>query len=456
MAKPQTNIKKYVIAFCLIFFCVIFFAFFMMKMRENPDKNADIKALKNDEYTKIHISMYDLSSLNSDWYEVYFGTPIEYTKYQIKNVKEAGEYLKACFLSKNIIETVYLSLDCYDKDIVKDLSKLTKYVEKNPDTEFYIFAPFSKIDSLENDFESKVANLREAVSWSSQFENCSVRYIGDAEWLSFNELNYSSDEELIEDVDKLAHIYLYGFDAYNLTEENIESRLNVLTANVGKYRSGFYDRSQFQGYKLVFFGDSVFARPEQQSLSIAGVMSSLTGANYYNIAVSGSTAAQIQSDSFVDMVDSIEKKLDLNSDESVAFFINYGFNDYFSGVKVDNADENPDVSTYEGALIYGIEKLKDIYPNSKILLVTPYVLGLADGGNEAYSEGGYKLTDYVNKEIEIAASEDIFLINMYENSGITLENSSYYLTDCVHPTLQTNFDFAELIVDGLGNILEGE
>ena len=118
-------------------------------------------------------------------------------------------------------------------------------------------------------------------------------------------------------------------------------------------------------------------------------------------------------------------------------FIEHATNDYNAGRPLDNLSDPYDVYTYGGALRYSIEKIKETYPDMKIVLVTPtYCYFQSDGqraGDSENSDFGYgPLENYANLQIQIAGEYGLDVVDDFHNLGINAQNVDEYTEDGLH------------------------
>ncbi len=443
-------------------------------------KDSDLSRIYSEDYQCISLSMWDQSALTSDWYEVYFAKTILYTDYAFNNPEELHEYFEALSNSEADIETVYISLDPYAlytgyyASIYYDAESLTyeeyineylfKWVEDYPEVDFHFFLPTMPIsywESLSNEeFDEIFANWYTFLMYLRWWPNVSVSYMGDVEWLAVNDSNFESKYVLVDDVLEKESLYLYAYAEYKITPpELVDSETKILELVANK-RAGEYDFKGLEGKKLAFYGDSIFAYAGG-TISIPGVIADMTGANTYTLAVGGSTAAytnenslgnvagegggsdgsdasEKDKNSFVNVAgsgagaDSEKFESEVSADDEVYFIIEYGTNDYYEKLSVND---------YKAALIKGAKTLMSKYPNSHIVFVSPYETMVQ------YEETN--ISDYVTAMEEAADEMGVTFVNLYADLGINLDNMSEYLIDGTHPDYDTNVWIAREIVDGI-------
>ena len=135
--------------------------------------------------------------------------------------------------------------------------------------------------------------------------------------------------------------------------------------------------------------------------------------------------------------------------------IAYGTNDFNNSSPLDNGG-NSNMSYFADALRYSIETLLTAFPNLRIFLCTPIYRFWMDASYEFVDDSNThinsttntKLTDFVNKVIEVAHEYTLPAINDYD-IGMNKYNRSYYFypTDGTHPNPNGN----RLIADNIAN-----
>ena len=146
------------------------------------------------------------------------------------------------------------------------------------------------------------------------------------------------------------------------------------------------------------------------------------------------------------------KKIDFGDVEIL--LISHCVNDYHAGEVIYRADEE-DEYTYAGALRSTLAILKDVYPDLRIILLTPPFTWYTELGLtcEEYVIGGNVLADYVDAQYGIAEEMNVELIDLYHDlfPHETWEDWQRYTIDGVHP----NEAGMELIARTIADYLNG-
>jgi lysophospholipase L1-like esterase len=116
--------------------------------------------------------------------------------------------------------------------------------------------------------------------------------------------------------------------------------------------------------------------------------------------------------------------------------IAYGTNDVWSNYAGDSA--NPDVldaTKYMSAVRYVVKTLLTAFPHLKIMLITPTFRNDLVPDSDSYTFcTDDKLTDFVNNLKVVGKELKVPVCDNYYEIGINKYNSTYYLSDGVHPT----------------------
>lgn len=227
---------------------------------------------------------------------------------------------------------------------------------------------------------------------------------------------------------------------------------------------------------IVVFGNAPFADDRGSSDNLASLIAKETGATVYNCSISGSylaaqhtnfdptlapmdayclywlvnLAAGVPLDGYyndaakalgdktppeVEEVVNTLKTLDFNTIDTVA--IMYDATDYLLGNAMYNDDNPTDPTQFTGNLEASIEILQRLYPQIRIIVMSPtYAYAIDEDGNYVSSDiyiynGRDVLSTYVIKECYSANLHSVsFMDNLY--GSITEDNAKEYLTDNLH------------------------
>ena len=227
---------------------------------------------------------------------------------------------------------------------------------------------------------------------------------------------------------------------------------------------------------IVLFGNAPFADDRDSSDSLANLIAKETGANVYNCSISGSylAAQELNFDPTVAAMDAYclywlvnlatgapidnyyvqaaeqlgdktpadaeevintLKTLDFNTIDTVA--IMYDATDYLLGNPMYNDDNPTDPTQFTGNLEASLDVLQSLYPQIRIIVMSPTYAYAVDENGEYVSSDMYiynnrdVLSTYVIKECYSANLHSVsFMDNLY--GSITEDNAKEYLTDNLH------------------------
>ena len=227
---------------------------------------------------------------------------------------------------------------------------------------------------------------------------------------------------------------------------------------------------------IVVFGNAPFADDRGSSDNLASLIAKETGATVYNCSISGSylaaqhtnfdptlapmdayclywlvnLAAGVPLDSYyndaaealgdktppeAEEVVNTLKTLDFNTIDTVA--IMYDATDYLLGNAMYNDDNPTDPTQFTGNLEASLEVLQRLYPQIRIIVMSPtYAYAIDEDGNYVSSDiyiynGRDVLSTYVIKECYSSNLHSVsFMDNLY--GSITEDNAKEYLTDNLH------------------------
>lgn len=217
------------------------------------------------------------------------------------------------------------------------------------------------------------------------------------------------------------------------------------------------------GKNMVVFGDSIWNAARGEG-GISEHVQEETGVTIYNCAVGGSTAALVDgpnnmqewsSSSFNGMIYiarglvpaeqviqtreayDIIKQVDLS--EMDYAIVAYGLNDFFSDVSIYPA-EYYEITNYVGALRHGITKLKENYPDLKIIVVSPTYTKMYEG------EKQFEIGDYVEAARGVAKEMEVEFLDMFHILGSDAESRTQHLEDGVHMSAEGRKVYADAVI----------
>ena len=447
----------------------------------DSERERDISALDGSaDYSGVFLSMFAPDVFDVDAFDYYREVPMIQAGHTFQNLADIGQYLEQCFLRKEELSLVYMGIDPYAVSSLYgnhaslyagDYAKyLTCQIQAHPDTVFEFLLPFASLSYLRSVSDRKYDEIMESyrnfVNILLPYDNARVYFLGYEEWLIANPGNYDDTGQCTEDIAGTVLLKTFQDDYYLLRADNMEERLGYMTELVRDSSAPPPDLSQ---WCAIFFGDSIFDCV-YNSTSIPNVVGFLTGAQVYNCAKGSTPAAADPAKSdgrlsfpemaerFIrgdtsgleednDFVRGLRKYLsDDHSGKRYCFIINFGLNDYFSGMSVENEVDPEDIRTYAGSLRTGIGMLHAHYPDAVIILMGPtYTLEFSEGTQPRGEQGGV-LLDYVETAEKVAEDTGVCFINSYKEFGIDKRNQQQYLADGCHPKETGRFYIGNQII----------
>jgi len=428
------------------------FVLFTQRQEEITQKQSDLGRLSQESYAGVFVSMYSVSEYNEVDFEYYRGVKTVKANYIVSNLAIVSEYLDAAFATENQITHVYLGIDpvklwdnCreninkWNRELQEEL---LPYLEQNPTLSFEIMLPYQSLEywtALSVDEREVILNIyTNFIGWMDGYDNVTMYFLGAEQWLIANPGNYAKNSILEPLVAQKLMLLTFCDGEYQISNENVNVIFEELKELITEETESTTEYPDLSQWKLIFWGDSVIGN-YVGSLSVPGVVTGLTGASTYNYAIGGTQATDMEGYhvAFPDMVEQIVsgnmgntrdetsfpyEVLD-SEDTPLCFLVHYGLNDYFNGVAVESFTE---------ALQNGVERLKEKYPDSVIILMTPPFCRAFSAGTERNSEVGGVLTEYVAAVEKVAEQQNVLCMNNYLGLGITADNDTEYLADGVH------------------------
>ncbi len=228
--------------------------------------------------------------------------------------------------------------------------------------------------------------------------------------------------------------------------------------------------------QIVFLGDSIFDT-HRDGTGVPYLTAVQCEADVYNLAIGGTSATlesgeknenehwdsqslvgvvkamkgEVTTDSFYgtrtkEILDN--KKIDWS--ETDYFIVEYGMNDFFRGVPLDNATNLFDVHTYAGALRYAASNLGEIAHDATIIFCGPnYAQFFRDnryiGDGNTLNTGYGTLFDYKGICQYVANEYQTHFLDAYLGLGIDGYTAKQYLEDGVHLTAEGRQLYADAL-----------
>ncbi len=248
------------------------------------------------------------------------------------------------------------------------------------------------------------------------------------------------------------------------------------------------DQTEPEGHELqmVFLGDSIFDS-YRDGTGVPYLTSVQFSADVYNLAIGGTSAtlesgepndnSKWNSRSLVGVVKAMKgevstecfgqcrtreildnKKIDWS--ETDYFIVEYGMNDFFRGVPLDNYDGNWfDVYTYAGALRYAASNLSEIAPDAEIIFCGPnfaqfFKDGVYIGDGNTVNTGYGTLFDYKGICQYVAGEYHNHFLDAYLDIGINGYTAKQYLEDGVHLSAEGRQLYADHLAKKIAKLEE--
>lgn len=471
--KPMVFRMGIFIFLLLLALVAVFFFFRLPAWR-------DLARFSRESYQGAFFSMYNIDTFREEDFTINKGVPTLIASYTVKDWRDISSYLTKILSSQNTVTNVFIGLDpaALWKKSHEDAERLDKdleqyfapYVRARSDVSFEIllYAPSIRYwtDMTEKQLEEALEAYRQLIEALSTWKNVKIFFVGGEQWLIMNPGNYLDGFQMNESVSRKIFLHTFCDMDYLISPENAADVTEGLHELISREKESPAVYPDLSDLCIVFFGDSVMVYNEG-SYSVPGVVNGLTGAEVYNCGWGGAAAAGPTSEKLnfngllTRFIQGNAEGLEENDfrqgltgywnreswDKKLCFVVEYGLNDYFCGLDVENLEDPYDTETYAGALRTGIRSLQESFPEAEILLLTPTYTAQFSGGEEKQGEMGGRLKDYVEAARRVAADMGIFCLDNYTDSGINGETSEKYLTDGTHPNETGSFLLGRKILE---------
>lgn len=251
-------------------------------------------------------------------------------------------------------------------------------------------------------------------------------------------------------------------DSANQTTENVAEGQNTAENTQQEATETAPEVQEDNNLQIVFLGDSILDGYRDET-GIAYLTGQYCGAEVYNLAIGGTRAAlttyekgeydQWESKSLQGVVHVLCGNVDSSLLDGTAageayaqcdlsntdyFVIEYGMNDFLSGIRLNDEEDYYDEYTYVGALRIAVKNLREAFPSAEIVLCSPtyghfwaeegFYLG---DGNMADCGGG-ALVEYYRVCGNVSADMNTLFFNAYEGMGLDAYTADEYLEDGIH------------------------
>lgn len=488
--RQQENVRKTMRKLWLILISLLaisavaafLFYFRIMYYTKDDIRIDDITRINAETPDCIMLSMLPTEAFSAVDMAYFRGISAEKADHRFENLYDIKDFLDVVEESPNIaylvVDPVFIAsrygyhASLYGKAYE---NKLLSVIRENTDTSYEILLSYYSLEYWRTLSEKKkkdvISAYRDFVNIFYGEPNVKIFFMGAEEWLIANPGNYETEKACNEAITRLLVAFTIRNDLYRLNPENMEKKFSMIRAMaVGKSTDPLlsdYDLTasvNLADTDIVFFGDSVIGN-YTDSASIPGVVAGISGAKTYNFGIGGTTATF----SLLEVVEAfLNRDFDnggqagrsmeayyadhaaRETDRNTYFIISFGLNDYFTGMPIDTPRSDDESSCYAGALRAAVKRLREEYPESRIILMTPNHSALFNGGMDINAPGGGRLSDYADAVFRVAKEMNVEVIDNYGGVGINADNLWTYITDGTHPNERGRYVIGRYI---LGNLI---
>lgn len=447
-------------AIMLTIIATIFFLLYLFP----KNLRVDYQRLSDEVYDTVFLSMYPIDNYAEDTYTYWRGMDTIVTTHEFADLFTLKRYLHKITDSGNPVTTIYLGV-LPEK---LDATELTALLLSYPHIRFEVILPYPSLDywlSLsEKQCDRLLQSYRDFIPPLLNHGTISPYFFGGAEWLIANPMNYADSFLATAEASELLMLHSDQNHNYVLTaatQPSPTASIDTLAALIAEARMNPANYPDLSDWNIVFFGDSVIGN-YTNTTSIPNAVGGITGATVYNMGHGGGHITESgENYSLPDIVSAfIQKDLSLLPEDNqvsigmesyfqdapdgqLCFVINYGLNDYFSGVPISSEDPY-DIYTFTGAARSSLKRLQEAYPDAHILINTPNFTTYFKNGTEPHYES-YVMIDYINILKDIASEMNVELLDIYFDSGINANNIYSFSTDGCHPNESGRFLISQKI-----------
>lgn len=233
--------------------------------------------------------------------------------------------------------------------------------------------------------------------------------------------------------------------------------------------------------QIVFLGDSILDG-HRDDTGIAYLTGVYCNANVYNLAIGGTTAALKPDEGAVyeswhsQCMQGIVHAICGNVDPAIMdgnhvrevfdscdfsktdyFVLEFGMNDFLSGIPINDSDDVYDEHTYVGALRIAVNNLRQYYPDAQIVLCSPSYAqfwgkdGAYLGDGNMVNNGQGTLAAYYRVCGNVSADNNTLFLNAYEGIGLNTYTADEWLEDGIHLTKKGRKKYAEKLSEVILN-----
>ena len=464
----------------------VFFMIYRFSSTEYGKMKEDLKRLSEETYDSVLLSMHSTVGFKESDFAYYRGLRTAIMSHAVTGPKELSKYLEQILQSGNSISTIYLCLDPHllwtdsgekEQNWNTNLANgLYAYMADNPLITFEILLPYPYIDYWRHmeaaELDTLLTLYHTLVRDISAYSNAKTFFMGAEEWLMINPANYSerpfdANEEISFAI--FANTFC-GSGIYEITPANESNFWDSLREIIEREQTTPTTYPDLSDWCLVFFGDSILGN-YSGSASIPGYVTGLTGASAFNFAIGGTSAgSRGEGQDIPDIFGGFVKENIVLSEEGnlfspkdtsleelkgkkICFIFNYGFNDYYSGVPIENPQDPYDITSFKGSLRSCINALQILLPEAQYIIMTPTHTLLMDRGMEPGGPSGDILPAYVSAAQDLASELGLHFLDNYHDFVINDDTLEEYVPDGTHPNEKGRLVIARQLIRFLQEII---
>ena len=410
------------------------------------------------------------SNITDEVFTTYFG----YDKFDIpkpiRSIRIMKEYISGTLeecSDDDFPSYVVLGIDpyaafrqsCSDRELyLHNLDFIGDMASSHPASLFFVILPEDHAYRWNSLTEDKKADVRLSYILLVRHlaDNLNIRffYYSLEEWVLYSECIRESGAGSPIREDIYEHLLAldvsdpdYGFQ---MTKDTVNSLMDSMLEMADSYSEVRDSYADLTGKKVLFLGDSIFGNFRDET-SVPAFFRDMTGAKVYNLGRGGMDSVGVvnpasgmgtafsylmgqadresfdrvfsDSDSYGAFRLAATDLAGTDGKDSV-FIVEYGLNDYFNGVSVDD---------YRKALEKIVSDIKGSYPAAQILILSPGYIHMYNDGEMSLSEHSSPLQDYRDAAREVSGSNGCGFLSQTDDFGFTQEETgTYLLPDYVH------------------------
>ncbi|MCR5279288.1 MAG: hypothetical protein K6E19_07580 [Lachnospiraceae bacterium] len=345
--------------------------------------------LRNDKYTSVHLSTWNVDDSVGEWYEFYFGEGYEVVDYNFSTPEELSTFLNCISESGNEVNRVVIYMDPYgfyrnymDSFILSSEQPLAfsqelrecllDYIVDNPQISFSINLPVYDekhwFDYTDKELGEVLSCWSDLIHYSGWGADVKVHALGLEKWVFDNPLCFG-EYGMTDEVKK----YLFALestDKYLVEYDRADTLVEEFKTHVSAARRNRYTSKTAGDSTVVLLGDWMFLSGSLECFTIPEMIKGKLGCELINLSAASATVDGAEDkDSFANIVKSLPAELREKESDKLIFVIGYDLAGYLREKETPERDE---------ALLAGIEALKENYEGSRVLLLSPELKGVKD------------------------------------------------------------------------------